>query len=251
MGTRTNYPHGTFSWVDLATTDPEGAKDFYGGLFGWTAEDMPAGEDGVYTMLRLDGDEVAALYPARGEQPTAWLSYVTVDDVDAAARRATELGATLMGAPFDVMTAGRMALLSDPQGAVVALWQPRDHPGAARVNDPGCLTWNDLSSPDPVASIDFYSSLLGWEVDELAPGQYWSVRVGQRTNGGIRPVREGEVPAWSAYFTVEDLDGALDYVRANGGRTLTEPMEVGPGRFAAATDPQGAVFCMYAGDVDD
>jgi uncharacterized protein len=251
MGTRTSYPHGTFSWTDLSTPDPEAAKAFYGGLFGWEHEDMPAGEAGTYTMLRIDGHDVAGLAATQEGQHPAWLSYVTVDDVDESARRAADLGATPMGEPFDVLDAGRMALIADPNGAVLALWEPREHVGAKRVNDAGCMTWNDLASPDPQASIEFYTRILGWEADEIAPGQYWSVRVGERTNGGIRPMQEGEPTAWTVYFTVEDLDRALDYVRDHGGRTLTEPMEVGPGRFAAVQDPQGAVFALYAGPVDD
>jgi predicted enzyme related to lactoylglutathione lyase len=130
MGKRQRYEPGTFCWVDLATTDPAGAKAFYGGLFGWEAEDMPAGEAGTYTMLRLDGDYVCALYEmdaARSEQgvPPHWFSYVSVDSADAIASRARELGGTVYGEAFDVDGAGRMAVIQDPTGAVLGVWQPR------------------------------------------------------------------------------------------------------------------------------
>src|SRR3954468_5652257 len=104
MGERTEHAPGTFSWADLGTTDAEGAKAFYGGLFGWEAEDLPAGEGMTYTMLRQGGLEVAALYRRQQEDaPPAWLSYVTVADADAAAGKAREAGAMVISEPFDVM----------------------------------------------------------------------------------------------------------------------------------------------------
>src|SRR5204862_3044022 len=125
MAERTSYAPGTFSWTDLATNDPDAAKAFYTGLFGWDYEDMPVGEEGAYTMCRLGGRDVAALarQPAqeRGQGiPPHWNSYVTVDDVDERAPRVTELGGNLIMPPFDVLDAGRMSLASDPTGAVFA-----------------------------------------------------------------------------------------------------------------------------------
>src|SRR4051794_8812753 len=116
MGERTGYPHGTFSWVDLATTDTDGAKTFYGQLFGWEGEDMPAGEGMVYTMFRLRGQYVAAVSDQMEDErsagiPPHWNSYVTVDDVDAVAARVPELGGQLLVPPFDVLEAGRMTVL--------------------------------------------------------------------------------------------------------------------------------------------
>ena len=125
MGKRERYEPGTFCWVDLATTDPAGAKAFYGELFGWEAEDIPAGEAGIYTMLRLDGDEVCALYKMEAERREMgvlphWLSYVSVEDADVTAAKARELGGTVLGDPFDVLGVGRMAIIQDPTGAVLA-----------------------------------------------------------------------------------------------------------------------------------
>ena len=168
MGRRERYEPGTFCWVDLATTDPAGAKTFYGELFGWEAEDMLAGKAGTYTMLRLGGDEVCALYELdlkRREQgiPPHWLSYVTVEDADATAARARELGALVFRETFDVLDSGRMSIIQDPTGAVLAAWQPWAHIGASRVNDPGCLTWNELQTRDPETAAAFYADLFGWE----------------------------------------------------------------------------------------
>src|SRR4051812_45801405 len=114
MGVRTKFEPGTFSWVDLATTDPEGAKSFYGSLFGWEAQDMPTDDDGgTYTMNFIEGKPVSAIseqMQGQREQgvPPMWNSYITVDDVDLVSARAKELGATVFMEPFEVLDVGRM-----------------------------------------------------------------------------------------------------------------------------------------------
>ncbi|MBA3422261.1 MAG: VOC family protein [Thermoleophilaceae bacterium] len=256
MGERTSYPPGTFSWVDLATTDAAAAKAFYGGLFGWEGEDMPAGDAGTYTMLRKVGREVAGLYELEAQMreqgiPPHWTSYVTVADVDASATRAEELGGTVLAGPFDVMEAGRMASVRDPQGAVIALWQAGRHPGAGLVNEPGALCWNDLMTPDPRASQSFYAELFGWRIEETpgSGGYYWSIHNGDSANGGLLPL-DGVPPAWNTYFATDDLDAAIATVTDAGGDVLMPPREVPAGRFGAVRDPQGAAFSLFEGQLD-
>jgi predicted enzyme related to lactoylglutathione lyase len=191
MGKRERYEPGTFCWVDLQTSDREGAKAFYGELFGWEAEDMPAGDAGTYTMLRLDGDEVCGLYEMEPEQgiPPHWLSYVSVEDADATASRASELGGTAFGGAFDVDDAGRMAFVQDPTGAMLGAWQPRRHIGARRVNDPGCLGWNELQSREPQAAASFYTGLFGWEtetIEENGEPVYVTIKNGGSEGAGSR-----------------------------------------------------------------
>jgi uncharacterized protein len=253
MGERTSHPHGTFSWVDLATTDPEGAKAFYGRLFGWEGDDMPAGEGITYTMFRLGPHYVAAVSDQREEEraagvPPHWSSYVTVDDLDAVAARVPELGGTLIAPPFDVLDAGRMAIVADPAGAVLSLWEPRNHIGAQLVNDPGSLTMNSLATPDPQGAKEFYEALLGWTF-ELAP-EFSQIRNRGRLNAGMREDREMQ-PHWLAIFTVTEVDAAAETVRDAGGRVLVEPMEIPAGRFAVFADPAGAAFAVFEGEVDD
>ena len=262
MGKRERYEPGTFCWVDLATTDPAGAKAFYGELFGWEAEDMPAGEAGIYTMLRLGGDDVAALYeldPERRAQgiPPHWFHYVSVEDADATAARARELGGTVFGEAFDVLDSGRMAVIQDPTGAVFGAWQPRAHIGARRVNDPGCLTWNELHTRDVEAAIPFYAGLFGWELERAEEDGklvYVSIKNAGSINGGMMPMTEqhGDVPPhWLAYFTVPAADAAVARVRELGGEVLAGPMNIGNGRIAVVRDPQGAVFAVFEGETDD
>jgi predicted enzyme related to lactoylglutathione lyase len=250
MGERTGYTPGTFSWTDLTTTDQEAAKAFYGGLFGWVAEDMPIGEDAYYSIQRKDGKDVAAISPQQEAQreagvPPTWNSYVTVDSADAVADRAKELGATIVAPPFDVMEAGRMAAIQDPQGAYFLLWQPNQHRGAQLVNAPG--------APDLEASSAFYAALFDWTVEpfEGSPEPYLTIKNGEVTNGGIRTLNSpGPPPHWLVYFAVDDLDASLAKVSELGGATHAGPIDIGIARIAVVADPQGAMFALYDGRLD-
>jgi predicted enzyme related to lactoylglutathione lyase len=142
-----------------------------------------------------------------------------------------------------------MAVVRDPVGAHLHLWQPGRHIGAGRVNETGCMVWNELASPDVARSTAFYRDLLGWEAEPDATG-YATIRSGEAINGGIRPLRDGEAPAWMVYFSIGSAEEAARQVRAAGGAILTGPMEGTVGRIAVVRDPQGAVLALYEGDVD-
>jgi len=247
--------------VDLATTDPAGAKAFYGELFGWEAEDMPAGETGIYPMLRLDGDEVCALYEMEAERREMGVlphcySYVSVEDADVTAAKARELGGTVLGDPFDVLGVGRMAIIQDPTGAVLAAWQPHAHVGTRRVNGIGCMTWNELQTRDPETAATFYSGLFGWETEPIKEDGklvYVTIRNAGSQNGGFMPMTEqhGDAPPhWLAYFTVPSCD-AIARVQELGGGALAGPIDLPAGRIAVVSDPQGAAFAIFEGGTDD
>jgi predicted enzyme related to lactoylglutathione lyase len=253
MGERTGYTPGTFCWADLATTDADAARDFYEALFGWEHEDVPVGEGSTYTILRVDGRSVCALYRQQAEGPPAWLSYVSVEDVDASTARAAELGGSKITGPMDVFEAGRMAVLSDPQGAVFGLWQPRETFGAELVNDPGAMCTNQLNTPEPEGAQAFYGELFGWRFEAVEGGgqPFWGVYNGEGLNGGMMPVPvEAGPPQWLVYFTSADLDGSVANVEELGGRVVVAPMPIPAGRIAVARDPQGAVFALFEGPVD-
>jgi len=265
MGKRERYEPGTFCWVDLATTDPAGAKAFYGGLFGWEAEDMPAGEAATYTMLRLDGDYVGGLYEMEAERreqgiPPHWFSYVSVESADEAAARAGELDGKAYGDAFDVLDSGRMAIIVDPEGGALAAWEPRAHAGAGRVNDVGCLTWNELQTRDPGTASAFYSGLFGWKTEPVeVDGKlvYTTIENAGSQNGGFMPMAEehGEAPSfWLPYFTVASCEGAIARARELGGQLFAGPIdfpEPPPSRIAVLGDPQGAAFAVFEGETDD
>jgi predicted enzyme related to lactoylglutathione lyase len=255
MGERTTHPPGTFSWTDLATIDPDDAKRFYTGLFGWEFEDQPIPGDAVYTTLRKDGKDVAGLFKAGEGMPTFWGSYVTVESADSAAARATELGGTLMMEPFDVMDVGRMATIQDPTGAVVSAWEPHGSIGANLVNVPGALTLNQLNTTDPQAAERFYTELFGWRTEQVAEGEtpYWGIFLGDRLNGGMMqlPPDAGAPSHWLNYFGTADVDADAGRIGELGGQVTLPPMDVPGGRILVAQDPQGAFFGLFAGRFDD
>ena len=256
----TRYPHGTFSWVDLGSTDAAASKTFLTELMGWSSIDIPTGEaeHEVYTMFSLDGENVAALSPHSPEMmemglPSWWSNYITVDDVDAMAARIVELGGVINFEPFDVFDSGRMLVFTDPIGASACLWQPRSHIGASLVNCPGAMAWNELATPDPEASRAFYGALFGWEFVPEGPPGYSLIRNQGRSNGGILPMTEEwrmpdgtPVPShWAVYFSVADLDSSLAKVKALGGEVVYETMEApGVGRFNVVRDPSGSYFTL-------
>jgi len=253
MGTRTEHAPGTFSWVDLTTPDADGAKAFYGALFGWEHEDNEVPGGGTYTICKLGGESVAAIFGSTDRRPPHWNSYVTVAGADEAAAEAERLGATLIERPFDIVDAGRMALLTDPTRAALCLWEPGEMIGAGRVNDPGCLTWNELHTPDPARALEFYTGLFGWDSEEMdtqGGPSYTVVKVGERSNGGVMEAQPGELPNWLPYFTVESRDRAAEEATGLGARELIR-MELPAGLIAALIDPQGAPFAIFEGEVDD
>ncbi len=259
MGERTQYTPGTFSWADCSSTDQDAAKAFYSGLFGWELEDNPVGDEMVYTMAKLDGHYVAAISPQPQQQrdagaPPMWNSYITVHNADQALARARELGAAVHADAFDVMDAGRMGVIQDPQGAYFLVWQPNQHIGAGLVNAPGAMCWNELGSPDLDGSAGFYGALLGWTTEPMegADPPYLIINTADgHSNGGIRPpMPPGTPPFWLVYFVSAEIETSLAKVAELGGSVLAPATDIGIAKIAVAQDPQGAVFALYDGRLD-
>lgn len=259
MGERTKYAAGTFSWVDLTTTDQEAAKAFYSGLFGWEADDRPVGDGVYYSMQLMGGKAVAAISPQPEQQreagvPPLWNSYITVDSADDSASKAGELGATVHAPPFDVMDVGRMAVVQDPQGAFFMIWEPKTTIGAELVNVPGAFCWNELYTSDIEAGKSFYGGLFGWEYNEFeqSPDPYFVIMNEGRGNGGVRALTQPEVPPhWLVYFAVEDIAATLPRVGDLGGQLVLGVTDIGIAQIAIVRDPQGAVFALYAGQLEE
>ena len=165
MADRDGYIPGVPCWVDSGQPDPEAAVDFYRGLFGWELEDtMPAGSPGRYFMARLRGGDVAAIgsLPEGAPAVAAWNTYIQVASADETAAKALAAGGSTVMEPFDVLDAGRMAMLADPEGAVFGAWQPDRMKGAQIVNEPGSVNFNGLHTRDVEAAKRFYGSVFGW-----------------------------------------------------------------------------------------
>jgi uncharacterized protein len=244
-----DFAPGTPSWVDLGSPDVDASIAFYGDVFGWTASDPGPPEAGGYRFFLQDSKMVAGIGPLMNEgQPPAWLNYVTVADADAAAATARDAGATVWVGPMDVMDVGRFAIISDPTGAALGLWEPRRHTGAELVNEPVSLAWNELTTRDTEAAKPFYAATFGWEAETAQMGdiEYTTWQLDGKPVGGMLAMGEqfpAQVPAhWLAYFAVEDADATVERIRAAGGDVMYGPVDIPAGRFAVAGDPHRAVF---------
>jgi predicted enzyme related to lactoylglutathione lyase len=254
MPEMTKYEPGTPSWVDLGTADPVEASRFYSDLFGWSIEEGPP-EAGGYRMCMLDGKPVAGLGPQMNpDMPPFWTTYISVSSADETAAAISEDGGSSIVEPMDVLDVGRMAIASDPAGAMFAIWQPRAHVGAGTVNEPNTFCWTELTTREPQKSVEFYGAVFGWTAT-LVPmegsADYTEFRIGDHPVAGMMQMQGDSWPAempnhWMVYFAVDDCQAAVAKVESLGGELLVQPTEVLPGTFAVVKDPQGAVFSVIA-----
>ncbi len=271
MPERDGYIAGVPCWVDTSQPDPDAAAEFYGGLFGWELEDsMPAGAPGTYLIARLRGGEVAAIssQPEGAPPEAVWNTYVWVEDADATAARVREAGGSVLSEPFDVMDAGRMAVLADPEGAAVSVWQARRHRGARVVNEPGALNFNVLHTRDPAGAKRFYGAVFDWTTLDLGTGEFWTMasygdhleeltpgiraRTAEMGAAGfedvvaaITPIAgdDAETPAhWAVTFATDDADAAAAKAVELGGAVVVPPTDAPYSRLTVLRDPQGAEF---------
>jgi predicted enzyme related to lactoylglutathione lyase len=275
---RDGYPPGVPCWVDTGQPDPEAAVSFYGGLFGWEFEDrMPAASPGRYFVAQLRGRDVAAVGSLpEGMPPTpVWNTYIWVDSADDATSKVKDAGGKALMEPFDVLDAGRMAVLADPEGAAFCVWQAKQHKGAVLVNEPGTWNFSELNTRDPEGAQVFYGAVFGWEAEtvDLGEGGFTMWRVpgygdfleqrdpdlrSRMAAAGAPPGFEDAVawlvpmtndrtpadtpPHWSITFAVDDADEVADRAAKLGGKVLVPPFDAPWVRMAVLSDPQGAVF---------
>jgi predicted enzyme related to lactoylglutathione lyase len=247
--------HGKFVWYDLMTTDMPAAEKFYGRVVGWGAQDsgMPGQK---YTLFTTPQRPVGGLMTipdeARkaGAQPM-WSGYIAVDDVDAYAAKVKRVGGAIHVPPEDIPTVGRFAMVSDPQGAVFALFKgSSEPPGDAAPGTQGHIGWHELHAADGGAAFDFYASQFGWTkaeaMDMGAMGVYQIfARNGTPTGGMMTKPAGMPHPMWLYYFYVDAIDAAAERVKAGGGEVTNGPMEVPGGQWIVqCLDPQGAMFAL-------
>jgi uncharacterized protein len=270
---RDGYLPGVPCWVDTSQRDPEAAVAFYSGLFGWDFDDsMPPGSAGRYFIARLRGGDVAAVgsVPEDGSAIAVWNTYVWVQSADEAASKVRDAGGRVAIDPFDVTDAGRMAVLTDPDGAAFSVWQARAHKGARIVNEPGSLNFNGLNTRDAEGAKSFYSSVFGWETLGLGDdAEMWRLpgygEFLEQSDPGLRrrmaesgapegfedvvatlnPIRDDQpdVPAhWSVTFAVDDADATAERAAELGGHVVVPPFDAPWVRMTVIADPQGATF---------
>lgn len=249
---------GNFYWYELLTSDPKAALAFYADVVGWTTQPFE-GHD--YTMVVTAQGPIggATVLPdvakAAGARPY-WQANVFVEDVDATVAKVKELGGQVYVVET-VPTVGRLAVIADPQGAVLAVFHPETDNGCHAINQPGEFSWHELYTTDHKAAFEFYRQIAGWEhlgAVDLGPiGEYllWG-KNGQPLGGmmttppGMKTPDGGAVPpSWMYYLSVEDLDAALERAKAGKATVLNGPMEVPGGqRVVQLLDPQGAAFAL-------
>ncbi|WP_235879614.1 VOC family protein [Polyangium aurulentum] len=242
---------GTPSWFDLMTPDIDGAKRFYGGLFGWSFE-TGGPETAFYTMCRVGDRNAAGMgkQPENAPFPTVWTVYLASENVEADAARVKEHGGSVMMGPMDVMEEGRLAVCTDPTGAVFGMWQPRRHGGAQIANEHGSMTWCEVATRDASKARDFYTTVFGLEGRKMegAGVEYYTLHKDKETAAGILQMNEqwpaNLPPHWMPYFAVDDADAAVERVTELGGKVHNGPFDMPYGRMAVVSDPYGAVFTL-------
>jgi len=271
MAERDGYIPGVPCWVDTNQPDPEAAVAFYRTLFGWEFEDaMPPGSPGRYFMARLHGGDVAAVgsLPEGAPATAVWNTYIWVDSADETASRVVAAGGRTLTEPFDVMDAGRMALVADPEGAVFSVWQAGQHKGARVVNEPGSLNFNGLNTRDVETAKRFYGAVFGWQTMSIGGAELWTLpgygdhleerdpglreRTAQMGAAGfedvvasINPIpaeRPDTPPSWSVTFAIDDADALARRAAELGGKIVVPPFDAPWVRTTVIADAQGATF---------
>ena len=168
--------------------------------------------------------------------PDHWTVYMSVADIEATAEAVAAAGGSTMAPPMDIFDSGRMAVFADDQGSPFAAWQPMNHIGAGRVNDVGCFCWSELATNDLAATVAFYGTVFGWQVEDDHPGAA-VFSLGGRIICGAHTAGEGEPTFWSIWFSVADCDASVDRVTSLGGEVMMPPNDMDFGRGAVVAAP--------------
>lgn len=236
-----------FVWYELCTNDLDGAKAFYGKLFGWTATPFQGEGAPDYQIWEMAGKGVGGLMPLPEGMPKPfWIGYVGVADADAAIAKAKQAGATVHR-EMDIPNVGKIAILSDPQGAGYATIQGYSDRKSEAFDQakPGHGNWHELYTTDLAAGFDYYAGQYGWTKGRSMPmgdmGDYQLFQADGVDIGGMMKAPPNVPPSWGFYFGVPDIDAAAETVKAGGGAIINGPIEVPGGAWIIQlTDPQGA-----------
>jgi predicted enzyme related to lactoylglutathione lyase len=238
----TPAPIGAPCWIDLSTSDEAGSHAFYGELFGWTVDD-PGPEYGGYKSFVKDGVKVAGCMTAMPGAPDAWGVHLATDDAEKVAANATGVVAPAM----DVGPLGRMALVTDPGGALVGAWEAGEHTGFGVFGEPDTPGWFELHTDAYDPCVAFYTDVFKWDAHTAAdePGfRYTTYGEGDGQLAGIvdSSAWPDDVKGWHVYFTVADADATVAKALSLGATVVEAPQDTPYGRLATLVDPNGATF---------
>ena len=227
------FAPSTPCWVELTTSDPDGAAGFYAGLFGWQLEG---------DRFLIDGRAVAGLGRSRPDRPTGWLTYLATPDLTTTTDRIVAAGGRALTWPEE-RPGACSAIVADASGAVFGLWQAAGFAGAQLRGEPGAMEWADLLSDDVARATAFYGSVFGWTLShEFGSGEWLSEA--HDSVAGLVTGRYGT--RWQPSFQVADCTTIIDRAAGLGGRVVAGPVEMGLGSYVEMVDPLGAPFAVTA-----
>lgn len=244
-------------WIDLASKDPAGAREFYSKLFGWTAQPEADPAAGGYAIARLNGKDVAGIGGVMDPNaPSAWSIYVGTQDTDSLAKKIEAAGGKVVAPAFDVMDVGRMAVFQDPTGAYISAWQPKSMPGFQVSRKSGAYSWAELNSRGIDQAKKFYKNVFGWGTKDSPMGEgqgdYTEFKLGEESIAGgmeMNPMVPKEVPSyWMVYIGTKDVDASHKKAVGLGAQEMVPPSDFPGGRFSILSDPQGAMFGLLSSD---
>jgi len=254
MTNRPAAPRGAPCWVDLWTSDIEGSRQFYAGLFGWQAGE-PDADHGGYFMFTRAGVPVAGAMGDMGEARAnnTWKPFFATQDIERTLKLATAHGATVHSPAMAIDDLGSQAVIADPAGAVTGIWQPGSFPGFTVIHEHGTPSFIAIDVHDYHEEVAFYRQVFGWApLEEEADGHHYAGYMDPDSNRPIAGIGDeveslapGEAPHWSVFWQSDDVDASVAKVSALGGAVLTEAADHGLGRVARVADPAGARFWLF------
>jgi uncharacterized protein len=246
VSTQVTTSVGKFVWHEHASTQPAEAQEFYKQLLGWDYEVFKPGEVD-YTVITAGGRGHGGFPPVPEGTPPHWVGNVHVESADRTVQAAKAAGGSVVVEPMDIPEVGRYAVIRDPQGAVVAAFQPA---GDAPMGE-GVFVWDELATSDVEAARRFYGEVFGWTASDMDMGGGFTYTIFKRAGeaddaggtGGAMPLGEAPATMWMPYVAAEDIDATAARAKELGGTVIREPWDIeGVGRIAIIQDPTGAVL---------
>ncbi|MGE3166252.1 MAG: VOC family protein [Planctomycetota bacterium] len=243
---------GRFVWHDLMTKDAKTAQTFYSSLFDWRIDERPMGPH-IYHMIFCGPGPIGGIVQEPAIPMSHWMPYVAVEDVDATAKKVTQLGGKTCVPPTDIPQTGRFAVIEDPQGAYLSIYKGLPESQGADPDNPvpGRICWNEVYAHDADAAQTFYSAVFGWTANkkDMGPAGFYHVQMkGDKQAGGLmKHPMPGAPPCWVVYFFVEDLPTATNRAKDLGATAMMENVPIPEvGAFSMLTDPTGALFALFS-----